>query len=69
MKQPKVLLTGVTGFLGTHVTIQLLEKGYRVIGTLRNLNRAKEIRTIIGQHTTHIDQLSFVEAHLNNSFN
>ena len=28
-KQDVVLLTGVTGFLGSHTTIQLLEKGYK----------------------------------------
>ncbi|SHF10309.1 hypothetical protein SAMN05443144_105183 [Fodinibius roseus] len=26
-KPKKVLLTGITGFLGSHTTIQLLEKG------------------------------------------
>ena len=63
MKQ-KVLLTGVTGFLGAHTTIQLLEKGYQVIGTLRNSKRAEEMRKIIGKHTDKVDQLSFATADL-----
>lgn len=67
MKNKRVLLTGVTGFLGSHTTIQLLEKSYEVVGTLRDLNRAESIKSIIGKHTNNIDQLSFVEADLNDS--
>ncbi len=63
----KVLLTGISGFLGSHTAIQLLEKGYQVIGTLRSLKRADEIRKMIARHTAHIDQLSFVEADLLNT--
>lgn len=59
-----VLLTGVTGFLGSHTTIQLLEKGYKVIGTLRNKQRAAEIKAVIEKHTTQIQNLSFVQADL-----
>ncbi len=64
MTKRKVLLTGVTGFIGSHTTIQLLEKGYEVIGTMRNLKRATEIKSVIAQHTSNIDQLSFSEADL-----
>ncbi|MGD1843013.1 MAG: SDR family oxidoreductase [Thermonemataceae bacterium] len=60
----KVLLTGVTGFLGSHTTIQLLEEGYEVIGTMRDLARADSIKSIIGQHTKHINALSFTQAEL-----
>lgn len=67
MEDTKVLLTGVTGFLGSHTTIQLLEKGYKVIGTLRNMKRADEIKQVIATHTKNIDNLSFVEADLNDS--
>lgn len=59
-----VLLTGITGFLGSHTAIQLLEKSYKVIGTLRNMNRAEEIKEVIAKHTKHIENLSFVEADL-----
>ncbi|MEO1023471.1 MAG: aldehyde reductase [Bacteroidota bacterium] len=59
-----VLLTGVTGFLGSHTAIQLLEKGYQVTGTLRSMNRADSIRAVIAKHTSHVDQLTFVEADL-----
>ncbi|MEO0339673.1 MAG: aldehyde reductase [Bacteroidota bacterium] len=62
----KVLLTGVTGFLGSHTTIQLLNKGYQVLGTLRSISRAEEIKSVIAQHTDQIKNLSFAEADLMN---
>lgn len=67
MNNQRVLLTGVTGFLGSHTAIQLLNKGYEVIGTLRSKNRANSIREIIAKHTTNIDKLSFAEADLNDT--
>lgn len=63
--QKTVLVTGVTGFLGSHVTIQLLERGYAVVGTLRDLRRADAIRAVIAKHTPRVDQLRLVEADLN----
>lgn len=64
-QKEKVLLTGITGFLGSHTAIQLLNKGYLVLGTLRNINRADEIKEVISEHTKNIDSLSFAEANLN----
>lgn len=64
MDTKKVLLTGVTGFLGSHTAIQLLNKGYKVIGTLRNLDRVSEIKEVIAQNTEYIDNLEFAEADL-----
>ncbi len=60
----KVLLTGITGFVGSHTAIQLLENGYQVIGTLRDMKRANSIKKIIAQHTSQTDNLSFVEANI-----
>jgi dihydroflavonol-4-reductase len=60
----RVLLTGVTGFLGSHTAIQLLNKGYQVTGTLRSLKRADEIKPVIALHTDAIDNLKFLEADL-----
>ena len=63
----KVLLTGVTGFLGSHTTIQLLNKGYEVIGTLRDVKRSETIKEIIAKHTKNINHLSFYEINLSDS--
>ncbi|PIQ49322.1 MAG: nucleoside-diphosphate sugar epimerase [Cytophagales bacterium CG12_big_fil_rev_8_21_14_0_65_40_12] len=61
----KVLLTGITGFLGSHTAIQLLNKGYQVTGTLRDQSRMEEIKAVIAQHTDKIENLSFAVADLN----
>lgn len=55
----RILLTGVTGFLGSHTTIQLLNKGYTVTGTLRDPSRADAMRKVIAAHTEHTDRLDF----------
>jgi dihydroflavonol-4-reductase len=59
----KVLLTGISGFLGSHTAIQLLQKGYEVTGTLRDLKRADHIRQILGEHAN-TDKLTFALAEL-----
>ncbi|MEM1220271.1 MAG: NAD-dependent epimerase/dehydratase family protein [Bacteroidota bacterium] len=59
-----VLLTGVTGYIGSHTAIQLLNRGYRVIGTLRSVKRKDAIRQTLGAHTPNIDQLELAVADL-----
>ncbi|EPY53291.1 flavonol reductase/cinnamoyl-CoA reductase family protein [Schizosaccharomyces cryophilus OY26] len=41
--QQLVLVTGVTGFIGAHVAVSLLNKGYRVRGTVRTMDKANEL--------------------------
>ena len=41
----KVLLTGISGWIGKHTAIELLNSGYEVLGTIRNnslVNQTKE---------------------------
>lgn len=64
MNQEKILLTGVTGFLGSHTAIQLLNNGYKVTGTLRDLKRVGSIKKVIGRYTDRLDNLNFVQADL-----
>ncbi|MDY0931647.1 aldehyde reductase [Chryseobacterium sp. CFBP8996] len=64
MSNKKVLLTGVTGFLGSHTTIQLLNKDFDVIGTLRSKDRISSIRETIGKYSPNINNLTFAEADL-----
>lgn len=64
MNNKKVLLTGVTGFLGSHTAIQLLNKGYEVVGTLRTEDRIDSIKKVISAHTNQLDKLTFAVASL-----
>ncbi len=44
-----VLVTGGSGFLGSHVIVQLLTAGHTVRTTLRNLARADEVRAMLAE--------------------
>ena len=43
-KDSWILVTGATGFLASHVTKQLLQRGFRVRGTVRNIEKASWLR-------------------------
>lgn len=59
MSNKKVLLTGVTGFLDSHTTIQLINKGFDVIGTLRIKDRMNSIKEIISKYTSNRNSLAW----------
>jgi len=59
----QVLVTGASGFIGSHCVIQLLEKGYAVRGTIRSLDRVDSLKQVVAQKTN-IDDLSYVECDL-----
>ena len=42
-----VLVTGGSGFIGSHCIIQLLEGGHTVRTTVRNLSREKDVRAML----------------------
>jgi dihydroflavonol-4-reductase len=59
-----VLVTGATGFLGLHCIVQLLQAGWAVRGTVRDLRRADGLRALLSEHVDGGDRLSFAAADL-----
>lgn len=59
-----MLVTGASGFVGTHCVVQLIQKGYSVRGTIRSMSRSASIREIIAENVNGDFQLEFVEADL-----
>ncbi|SHH63321.1 SDR family oxidoreductase [Clostridium intestinale] len=65
-----VLVTGGTGFVGTHIIFQLLQRGYNVKTTIRSLSsKSKVIDTLKFNGLTTFDNLTFVEADLSKDDN
>ncbi|MFJ2017630.1 SDR family oxidoreductase [Streptomyces nodosus] len=60
-----VLVTGGTGFLGSHTIAQLLTAGHTVTTTVRSLTRQSDVeRMLIVAGSPHTDDVSYVEADL-----
>lgn len=55
-----VLVTGISGFLGGHVALELLRQGYTVRGSVRNLDRAEKVRSTLARHGADPARLEFV---------
>lgn len=65
MTDDLVLVTGGTGFVGSHCLVALLANGYRVRTTVRSMKRADEVREMVRAGGADPgDRLSFVEADL-----
>ncbi len=64
----KVLLTGASGYIGKHVTLQLLNQGYEVRASVRNLSKSAEVIDAVSPHlvdNSNLDsRLTFVELDL-----
>ena len=64
MAEPvRVAITGASGYIALHVIAELLDQGYGVRGTLRDMARGEKIRASLSRHTES-SNLSFAQADL-----
>jgi len=56
----RVLLTGISGFLGGHVALALLNAGFAVRGSLRDIARAPKVRAALRSAGADVSNLQFV---------
>ena len=55
----KVLLTGISGWIGKHIAIKLLKEGHHVVGTVRNENLIEPTKQTLKSKDTPVENLSF----------
>jgi len=55
-----VMLTGVSGFLGGHVALELLNQGFSVRGSVRDLKKAGKVRATLSKAGADVSKLEFV---------
>jgi nucleoside-diphosphate-sugar epimerase len=61
-----ILVTGGSGFIGSHSILQLLAAGHRVRTTVRSLKREGDVRAMLEQGGAAGDRLTFIAADLEN---
>ena len=63
-----VLITGASGYIGKHTTLQLLNQGYKVRASVRSLSKSAEVKNAVEPHlldSSDLDsRLTFVELDL-----
>ena len=60
----RVLITGLSGFIASHVAAKLLDKGYHVRGTVRNLEKGERIIGALKAAGHAVENVELVEADL-----
>lgn len=66
-KNSKILITGISGFLASHIARQLLERGYTIRGTVRRMTSATQITDrLCRQSPDDRSRLEFRQADLSN---
>tara|TARA_B110000093_G_scaffold2353_1_gene2296 strand:- start:285 stop:1298 length:1014 start_codon:yes stop_codon:yes gene_type:complete len=60
----KVLLTGISGYIGNHCAVELLKNGYSVRGSVRSLSKKEKVIEAITKEIDPKDNLEFCELDL-----
>ena len=60
----KVLLTGISGYIGNHCAVELLKNGYSVRGSVRSLSKKEKVIEAITKEIDPNDNLEFCELNL-----
>jgi len=60
----KVLLTGISGYIGNHCAVELLKNGYSVRGSVRSLSKKEKVIEAISKEIVPTDNLEFCELDL-----
>jgi len=59
----RVLLTGITGYIGQHCAAELLQQGFEVVGTIRSWAKAEATQAALARAAS-VERLTFAEADL-----
>lgn len=46
----KLFISGVSGFLGTHIVLEALRRGYQVVGTVRSAEKGAETTAVLSKY-------------------
>ena len=57
------LITGVTGQAGSYLSALLLEKGYRVVGTTRDIRLVKRPPQLCNVELVSLDLMNYDQSH------
>ncbi|KAI5953331.1 hypothetical protein KGF54_002702 [Candida jiufengensis] len=60
MSKETVLITGATGYIAQHIVKQLIEKGYKTIGTVRSEQKGENLKSLIKEAGLDSDLFSYV---------
>jgi len=64
MKNKKVLVTGISGYIGHHCAIELIKNGYKVKGSVRDLKKIDEVTKSLNKQIKTEDCLEFCQLDL-----